>query len=146
VLGARFALPSAPIALDIAVSTSLAPLRVETAAGNVDVGARQLGVHVMYEPKLNSPASFGVGIGGGAAWLDESARPLAGYAAFSDNAYTGLLSLRARGAIRSGNVSFLLALEPGVLLPAVTVVADGAALSRLGQPWTSISAGLAWTP
>jgi hypothetical protein len=100
----------------------------------------------MYEPNSNAPASFALGLGGGATWLDESAKPAPGYAGFSDDAYTGLLSLRLRGALRSGNLRFLLAAEPGVLLPGVTVAADGAALSRIGQPWTSISAGLGWTP
>jgi hypothetical protein len=46
--------------------------------------------------------------------------------------------------VQSGNVSFVLALEPGLLFPPASVMAGDDELARIGRPWTTITAGFGW--
>jgi hypothetical protein len=144
VLGARLPIGLRPLALDVSAGISITPLRIGTDAGSVDVSARQVTLHLLYDPWSTSVLSLALGVGGGAIWLDETARAKQGYAANADDAYLGLLSARARGSVRSGNLSFVLTLEPGVLLKGASIRADGEELSRIGRPWTTITAGFGW--
>lgn len=144
VLGARLPIGLRPLALDASAAISLSPLRIGTNAGSVDVSARQATLHLLYDPWSTSALNLALGAGFGAIWLDETARANPGYVANADDAYVGLLSLRARGSVRSGNLSFVLTLEPGVLLKGASVRASGDELSRIGRPWTTITAGFGW--
>jgi hypothetical protein len=144
VLGVRLPIGLRPLALDASAAISITPLRVGTDAGTVDVSARQATLHLLYDPWSASTLNLALGAGFGAIWLDENARAKPGYVANADDAYVGLLSLRARGSVRSGNLSFVLTLEPGVLLQGASIRANGDELSRIGRPWTTISAGLGW--
>lgn len=144
VLGARLPTGFRPLALDASAAISITPLRIGTDAGTVDVSARQAALHLLYDPWSRSIVNLALGAGLGAVWLDETARAKAGYTANADDAYVGLLSLRARGSVQSGNLSFVVTAEPGVLLQSASIRASGSELSRIGRPWTTISAGFGW--
>ncbi|MFZ5890235.1 MAG: hypothetical protein ACOY0T_04125 [Myxococcota bacterium] len=144
-LGARFTLWQ-PLALDAAAAISLAPIELDTDAGSVELSARKLSMHLVFEPWQTSALRVGVGAGGGAVWIAESARAARGFSARSDNAYLGLVSLRASAALRSGDLNFVLALEPGLLVPRASVRASGEELAHVGGSWTSLTAGVGWTP
>jgi hypothetical protein len=144
VLGARLPIGLPSFALDASAAISITPLRIGTDAGTVEVSARQAALHVLYDPWSASAVNLALGAGFGAIWLDETARANPGYDAQPDDAYVGLLSLRARGSVRTGNLSFVLTLEPGVLLQSASIRASGDELSRIGRPWTTVSAGLGW--
>jgi hypothetical protein len=144
VLGARLPIGLRPLALDASAAISITPLRIGTAAGTVDVSARQATLHLLYDPWSTSIVNLALGAGLGAIWLDENARAKPGYTANADDAYVGLLSLRARGSVTSGNLSFVVTAEPGVLLQSASIRASGDEVSRIGRPWTTISAGVGW--
>lgn len=144
VLGVRVPIGLRPLALDASAAISITPLKLATDAGTVNVSARQATLHLLYDPWSTSTLNLALGAGGGAVWLDETARAKPGYVAHADDAYVGLLSLRARASVKSGNLSFVLTLEPGVLLPGASVRASGDELSRIGRPWTAITAGFGW--
>lgn len=144
VLGARLPIGLRPLALDASAAISITPLRIVTNAGTVDVSARQATLHLLYDPWSAAAVNLALGAGVGAIWLDETARAKPGYDARADDAYVGLLSLRARGSVRSGSLSFVLTLEPGVLLQSANIRASGDEVSRIGRPWTTITAGFGW--
>lgn len=144
-LGARIALWR-PVALDAAASVSVAPIEFDTSAGNVQLSARKLTLHLMAEPWRGSPFRVAFGAGGGAVWMAESARPANGFQGHSDNAYLGLVSLRGAATLQSGNLSFVFALEPGLLLPAASIRSNGSELAHVGSSWTSLTAGIGWSP
>lgn len=144
VLAGRLPIGLRPLALDVSAGISITPLRIGTDAGSVDVSARQATLHLLYDPWSASALNLALGAGVGAIWLDETAHARAGYAANADDAYVGLVSLRARGSVRSGSLSFILTLEPGVLLQSASIRASGEELSRIGRPWTSVTAGFGW--
>jgi hypothetical protein len=144
VLGARLPIGLRPLALDASAAISITPLRVGTEAGTVEVSARQAALHLLYDPWSTSALNFALGAGFGAIWLDETARANPGYDAQADDAYVGLLSLRARGSVRTGSLSFVVTLEPGVLLQSASIRASGDELNRIGRPWTTVTAGLGW--
>jgi hypothetical protein len=144
VLAARLPIGLRPLAIDASAALSLTPLRVGTDAGTVDVSARQATLHLLYDPWSSAALNLALGAGVGAVWLDENARAKAGYVANADDTYVGLLSLRARGSVQSGNLSFVVTLEPGVLLKGASIRASGEELSRIGRPWTTLTAGFGW--
>jgi hypothetical protein len=143
-LGLRIPLGLPHLGLDAGAAISLTPLRLATSAGSVEIAARQATLHVLFDPWSSSTLNLAIGAGFGAVWLDQSASADPGYEAHSDQTVVGVASIRARGAVQSGNVSFVLALEPGLLLPAASVHADGEELARIGRPWTTITAGFGW--
>jgi hypothetical protein len=144
VLGVRVPIGLRPLALDASAAISITPLKIGTSAGTVEVSARQATLHLLFDPWSASALNLALGAGVGAVWLDETARANAGYVANADDAYVGLLSLRARGSVKSGNLSLVLTLEPGVLLPGASIRASDDELSRIGRPWTTITAGIGW--
>ena len=61
----------------------------------------------------------------------------------SPEVQVALLSARATASFRHNQFSLLVAIEPGVMLPPVSIGA-GNDVSRLGRPWTQASVGLGW--
>jgi hypothetical protein len=136
---------SRPLTLDATVNMSLLPLELSTEAGAVEINTRQLTAHLLLSLWRSSVVTVSGGPGGGVVWVQETAEAVPGYRARSDSAAVGLLTLRARAAIQTGGLTFVLIAEPGALLPAVSVRADQDELSRIGNPWVLLSGGLGWT-
>jgi hypothetical protein len=132
-----------PLSLDAAAALSLGASRIETAAGSVDFSAQTVTLYLSFEPFRDSHFGFSLGLGGGMVWTQGQGVASEGFAASSDAARVALLSARAAATFTHNDWSLLLAVEPGVLLPAVDVSAGSDAV-RLGRPWTTTSVGLGW--
>lgn len=141
----RFALFK-PLALDAAASVSVAPIELDTSAGDVQLSARKLTLHLMAEPWRGAPFRVAFGAGGGAVWLAETARAASGFQSHSDDAYLAIASLRGSATLQSGDLSFVFAVEPGLLLPAASIRSSGSELAHVGSSWTSLTAGIGWSP
>lgn len=139
-----------PMAIDATGMLSPGRFRLETQAGSVDVFAGQLTLHAMFQLVQKETLGFSVGLGGGGVWVDEIAAGDTGFSGQSDATRVGLLSTKISGTIHADPVSFLLALETGMMVPPVSInVSDGAEggqheLARLGRPWASFSMGAGW--
>jgi hypothetical protein len=141
-VGARYRLVG-PLSLDAAAAFSLGASRIDAASGSVDVSAQQASFYLSFEPFGDEHFTFSLGLGGGVVWTQGSGAPSEGYVGSDDTARVGLLSARAAAFFTHGDWSVFLAVEPGVLLPAVDVDSDAVA-ARLGRPWTATSVGLGY--
>jgi hypothetical protein len=142
VAGARLPLGLPHLALDASLAVSLAPLRFNTAPGEVEVFARQAALHAMFELSPRAPLGLALGLGAAAAWLHETARSNAGFTANADDTLLGLVSLRARGTLQRGYFSIVLGVEPGFLVPAASIRAGNEEVARLGRFWTNVTGGV----
>ncbi len=145
-LGARVPIFAPALSLDLGLGFSVVPFKLETAAGALDVNARQMAMHLVVEPWLTSALRVGLGAGLGAVWLSETGEPKPGYLANSDNSYVGLASARATGMLASGALRLLVACEPGILLPAASIRASGEEIGHVGRAWVSVTVGVGWSP
>ncbi|HEX9619236.1 MAG TPA: hypothetical protein VF989_03810 [Polyangiaceae bacterium] len=133
-----------PLAFDVTMALSPVGGSVDTAAGGVEVHARQATVHLVVVPWSNRSQSVGLGAGAGMLWVSESAVPNAGFEARRDSTVVALLSGRATWTGRYGDVGIMALLETGLAVPAVTIRADDTELARVGRPWTLALGGLGW--
>jgi hypothetical protein len=144
-VGAR--LPLGPIVgLEASATGSFGWLKVRTDAGDAEVSMQALTLHAVVDPWAESSASVSFAFGGGAAWAAELGEPRPGYSNLYDSTVVGLLSARIGGMLRNGHLSVVGYLEPGILLPAVTLTADEREVARLGRPWFSGMIGLGFSP
>ena len=134
-----------PLALDAAAALTLGASRLETEAGSVDVAAQELTLHLSFDPIRESGIGLSLGLGGGIVWVQGDGEPGADYSATSDATHVALLSARATASFTHDAWSLMLVLEPGVMLPAVTID-TGNDVARVGRPWTQASVGLGWNP
>ncbi|HET9934623.1 MAG TPA: hypothetical protein VFQ35_28155, partial [Polyangiaceae bacterium] len=144
-LGARVGLLR-PLSLEATAALSVAPVQFETNAGEVEISARRLTLHLMGDLFRSSNVRLAFGAGGGAIWVSESARPLSGYEGHADSAYLGLASLRASATLESGALAFGLRFEPGLTLPRASIRSSGEELAHLGNTWASLTASIGWSP
>lgn len=116
------------------------PLRAnaETAAGTLSFSSLQAAAFATFEPWSGPEFGFGVGLGGGALRLHETATPAPGFDGYSRQLTVGLLSARARVFHRFGPVNWALSVDPGVLVPAVQVTAGTETVLQIGRPWISV--------
>jgi hypothetical protein len=132
-----------PLSAEAKGNLSLSASRLETEAGNVDVSASEVTLHLAFEPFHSEGFGLSLGLGGGVVWLQGSGEPRAGFSATRDQASVALLSSRAMAFFTHKDWSLLLGIEPGVMLPAASV-GGGDEVARLGRPWTTASVGLGW--
>jgi hypothetical protein len=144
-IGARLPLGSI-FGLEGGATGSLGWLKVRTDAGDAEVSMQALTLHAVLDPWAESSARVAFGLGGGAAWAAELGEPRPGYSNLYDSTTVGLLSARVSGILRSGQLSLVAYVEPGILLPAVTLTADDTEVARLGRPWFSGMIGLGFSP
>jgi len=144
-VGARLPLGSV-VGLEGGATGSFGWLKVRTDAGDAEVSMQALTLHAVLDPWAAKQASVSFSIGGGAAWAAELGEPRPGYSNLYDSTVVGLLSARLGGMLRSGHLSVVGYLEPGILLPAVTLTADEAEVARMGRPWFSGMIGLGFSP
>ncbi|HEX6766480.1 MAG TPA: hypothetical protein VF103_13400, partial [Polyangiaceae bacterium] len=122
--GARVRFPPA-FAIEGAATSAFGWLRVRTEPGAADVNMESLTLHAVIDPWAESDASVSLGLGGGLAYAAVVAQPNQGYTSSYESTMVGLLSARIGTAIRGGNLAFVAYAEPGILVPPVTLTADG---------------------
>jgi hypothetical protein len=98
---------------------------------------------VSFDPFRDRQIGLSLGLGGGVVWVHGDGVAESGFAATDDSTRVAILSARATAFFTHDDWSLLLALEPGVMLPAVSVSA-GNDVARLGRPWTQASIGFGW--
>jgi hypothetical protein len=134
------------VALEGAATGSFGWLKVSTDAGRAEVSMQSLTLHAVLDPWAEAPASLSLGFGGGAVFASELGTPSPGYAGLYDSTIVGMVSARFGGVLRGEHLSLVAHAEPGLLVPAVTLNADGRALAELGRPWFSAMLGLGFSP
>lgn len=144
-LGARLGLLG-PLALEGSAALSVAPVELDTRAGQIELSTRRLTLHLMADVWRSSSVRLALGAGGGAIWVAESARALDGYQGRSDQAVLGLASLRASATLESGALAFGIAAEPGLTLQPASIRASGEELLHIGKSWASVTASIGWSP
>jgi hypothetical protein len=123
---------------------TLGASRLETPAGSVDITSQEVRVHASFEPVREEKIALGLGLGGGVVWVHGDGVPRAGESVADDSTRVGVVSARATVTLKHENLRLLLALEPGVTLPAVSISAGNETV-RLGRPWTLASVGIGWS-
>jgi hypothetical protein len=133
-----------PFGVEGSIGLSLASSTSHTGSGKVSLRAEQAVAYAAFEPLAGRRLSFALGLGGGAVWVQGNAAAGPGFVGKDAVGRVALLGARARGSLRLGHALFTLTLEPGVLVPSVRLLGEGATLETFGRPWLSASAGFGW--
>jgi len=131
-----------PWGLELCFSGSPVAGKAETAAGSLALLGLQAAAFATFEPLSRRPFGFGLGLGGGVLHLQETATPAAGFEVSSHRVTVGVMSARARLFHRLGPTYLGLTIEPGILVPAVSVETGSETALRIGRPWVSMQASL----
>jgi hypothetical protein len=123
---------------------TLGASRLETPAGSVDITSQELRMHASFEPLREEKIALSLGLGGGVVWVHGDAVAPASGSVAEDSTRVGVVSARGTVTLKHDDLRLLLGLEPGVMLPAVSISAGDEAI-RLGRPWTLASVGLGWS-
>jgi hypothetical protein len=126
-----------PWGIELGVGGSPLRASADSDAGSLSLSCLQAAGFVTLEPWSGPRFGFAVGVGGGALRLQETATPAPGFDGFSRHLTVGLLSARARIFRRFGPVDWGLSVDPGLLVPAVKVVAGTETILQIGRPWVS---------
>lgn len=127
-----------PWRLELTLAGSPLPGSAESRAGSLSLRGLQATAFAAFEPFSRRRVGFSLGLGGGALRLHETATPAPGFDGFSRAVTVGVVSARARLIYRFGRVHWDLAIDPGMLVPAVRVEAGTDTLLRIGRPWISM--------
>ena len=131
-----------PWGIELGLAGSPLPGRGESRAGSLSLTGLQATAFATFEPFARRSWGFSLGLGGGALRLQETASPAPGYEGFSHGVTVGVVSARARLLHRAGPMYLGLAIDPGMLVPAVKVEAGTETVLRIGRPWISLQASL----
>jgi hypothetical protein len=131
-----------PWGLELAFGGS--PLRgsADSRAGSLSLSAVQAVAFATFEPFTRRSFGFGLGLGGGALRLQETASPVSGFDGFSRHTTVGVVSARARVFHTIGPLYWGLSVDPGLLVPAVKIEAGTETVLRIGRPWFSLQTSL----
>ncbi|HEX6766492.1 MAG TPA: hypothetical protein VF103_13460 [Polyangiaceae bacterium] len=132
--------------VEAAATSAFGWLKVHTDVGNAEVSMQALTLHAVVDPWATNSASASFALGGGVAFAAELGDPQPGYANLYDSTTVGILSARLGGMLTNGKLRLVGYLEPGILIPPVTLSADGREVARLGRPWFSALIGLGFSP
>jgi hypothetical protein len=132
-----------PLSLEASGALTLGASWLETSGGSVDVSAEQITLHMSFDPLRNAELGLSLGLGGGLVWMQGKGEAREGFSGTSDSTLVALLSARATAFFTHNNWSLLVGVEPGVMLPAVSI-GSGSNAARLGRPWTTTSIGLGY--
>lgn len=133
---------SAPWGLELGVAGSPFPGSAQSSAGSLSLRALQGIAFATFEAFPRRSLGLSLGLGGGTLHLRETATPAPGFDGFARSATVAVVSARARAQYRAGRVYVGLAIDPGVLVPALTVEAGTATVLRIGRPWVALQASL----
>lgn len=127
---------------ELAVAGSPLAGSAQSRAGDLSLHAMQALAFATFEPVARRGFELSFGLGGGALYLRESAVPAAGFDGYSASATVGIVSARTRLVQRLGPLFLGLAIDPGVLVPALKVEAGTETVLRIGRPWLALQASL----
>ncbi|HVY31188.1 MAG TPA: hypothetical protein VHB79_31745 [Polyangiaceae bacterium] len=133
---------NAPWGLEVGLAGSPLPGSAHSYAGSLSLRALQGIGFATFEPFPRRKLGLSLGLGGGAVHVRESATPAPGFDAFSRSATVAVVSARARLQYRAGPVYLGLAIDPGMLVPALKVEAGAATVLRIGRPWVALQGSL----
>jgi hypothetical protein len=139
------AMLSAPWGLEVGFAGSPLAGTTQSYAGSLSLRAIQGIGFVTFEPFTDRSLGLCLGLGGGTLHLRENATPTEDFDGFSRSATVAVLSARARLQYRAGPVYLGLAMDPGMLVPALKVEAGTATVLRIGRPWLTLQASLGVT-
>jgi hypothetical protein len=131
-----------PWGIELSLSGSPLPGRAESHAGSLSVRAVQATAFGTFEPFSRRSFGLGLGLGGGALRLQETASPAPGFESLSSHTTVGVVSARARLFHRLGPLYWALSIDPGMLVPAVKVKAGTETVLRIGRPWLALQTSL----
>jgi hypothetical protein len=131
-----------PWGIELACGGSPARASAESRAGSLSVSALQAMAFAAFEPFARRSFGFGLGLGGGALRLQETASPAAGFDGFSRHTTVAVLSARLRLFHTIGPLYWAASVDPGLLVPAVKVEAGTETVLRIGRPWFSLQTSL----
>jgi hypothetical protein len=131
-----------PWGIELGLGGSPLAGRAESYAGSLSLRAFQAAAFATFEPFSRRRFGFDLGLGGGALRLQQSASPSPGFDGFSNHATVGVISARARLFMRVGPLFWGLSVDPGLLVPAVTVEAGTETVLRIGRPWVCLQTSL----
>jgi hypothetical protein len=133
---------SAPWGFEVALAGAPLAGRAQTYAGSLSVRGLQAAAFATFEPLRRQVWGFDLGLGGGVLHVWERATPAPGFDGFSEATTVGMVSARARVYRRFGSVYWGVAVDPGMLVPAVSVEAGADRLLRIGRPWLALQTSL----
>lgn len=136
------ALLAEPWGVELGVAGSPLPGQAETPAGSLSLRAFEALGFATFEPFAQQRFGFGLGLGGGAVRLQETASPAPGFTGFSRGVTIGVVSARARLRLKLGRLHAALSADPGLLVPAVKVEAGTETILRIGRPWLVLQASV----
>ncbi len=131
-----------PWGIELGLAGSPLRGRAESSAGSLSLSGLQANAFATFEPFSRRNWGFGLGLGGGALRLYETASPAPGFDGFSGNATVGVVTARARLFRRIGQLYWGLSIDPGMLVPAVKVEAGTQTVLRIGRPWLALQTSL----
>lgn len=131
-----------PWGIELGLAGSPLPGRAESYAGSLSLKGLQGTALATFEPFSRRSWGFGLGLGGGAFRLEETASPAPGFEGFSRGATVGVVTARARLFRRVGPLYLGVSIDPGMLVPALKVEAGAETILRIGRPWVALQASL----
>jgi hypothetical protein len=131
-----------PWGIELGLAGSPLPGRAESHAGSLSLSGLQGTAFATFEPFAKRKWGFGLGLGGGAMRLQETASPAPGFEGFSHGTTVGVVTARARVFHRLGPVYWGVSIDPGMLVPAVKVAAGSETVLRIGRPWLALQTSL----
>jgi hypothetical protein len=131
-----------PWGIELGLAGSPLPGRAESHAGSLSLRGLQGTAFATFEPFSRRTWGFGLGLGGGALRLQETATPAAGFEGFSRGATVGVVTARARLFRRVGPLYWGVSIDPGMLVPALKVEAGPETVLRIGRPWVALQTSL----
>ena len=131
-----------PWGIELACGGSPLGGSADSRAGSLSLSALQGVAFATFEPFARRSFGFGLGLGGGALRLQETASPAPGFDGFSRHTTVGVVSARARVFHTVGPLYWGLSVDPGLLVPAVKIEAGTETLLRIGRPWFSLQTSL----
>jgi hypothetical protein len=135
----------APWGLEVGIAGSPLAGTTQSYAGSLSLRALQGIGFATFEPFSQRNLGLSLGLGGGTLHFRESATPTSSFDGFSRSATVAVVSARARLQYRAGPVYLGLAVDPGMLVPALKIEAGTATVLRIGRPWVTLQASLGIT-
>jgi hypothetical protein len=143
-LGAAFKWVS-PIVLDGIVRLGVLPGKFETRAGQFKLRSEEFGTRVMFEPNAASSVSFAIGLGVSFLWVQETATGNVGIQGKTSSTQVMLIAARARMVLLGGRFLGIVAVDPGLTVPPLSVRSNQTEVARLGRPWVVTELGVGWS-
>jgi hypothetical protein len=131
-----------PWGIELGLAGSPLPGRAESQAGSLSLSGLQATAFATFEPFARQSWGFGLGLGGGAIRLEETASPAPGFDGFSRDTTVGVVTARARFFRRVGPLYWGVSIDPGMLVPAVKVEAGSETVLQIGRPWLALQTSL----